>query len=501
MDEISYPPIGASHVCRSWREALLSDPTMWTCIVVPKIDKGQTEEFLLRSGSASLNVFVDKIGELDTHALASVMQEIHRFRVLEVDILGSRGVRTVHQTLSSLEHPAPRLEYLAFHVYALRFLEDQAFPRTLFSGNTPNLRHVYLYLLEGFQRYFSSPLFQNLSEIQLQICHTTLVSSDAFFDAFEQCPHLRILGIHATCHKPTASLSTLSRRQVHLPHLQRLSLQAFYVEPAFVAANFVFQSLIFPLDNLEFDIRIHGFHPERFGVESLSQLLVQQRYTQLSLEFTTKDTVDVLFSDPKNDRSFATKYDINQNTVDSLIDFLRMFVLSDITYLYLGYAPFNATMLMDLFSSLKKLEHLHIDHGIPSDFSDVSDSPQTSFLMALMAHARMTSNPTTQFSSNDGLHPSDADGTMLCPSLNTLEIEVYPDDDFKLDESYAEMISNYADFRRQAGRSFKAIKVTIVKAMLGEEALVQLRSLEGFSFTDLTDDWLEVLQYMEKKRL
>lgn len=101
--QLPSPPIVASHVCRSWRYSLLSDTSMWTCLLIPQMKPDGILELLRRSGSAPLNVFLklEHSRELEhenvSHMLFSLFQQIHRFRLLYVYVYPCILVPYIHR--------------------------------------------------------------------------------------------------------------------------------------------------------------------------------------------------------------------------------------------------------------------------------------------------------------------------------------------------------------------------------------------------------------------
>ena len=147
--------IQITHVCRFWRETALRNPFFWSVV----IDEGPTSDakverllaVLTRARSTPLDVH---IGDLDT--ISSTV----------LDMLGARcsTLRRLHvlktskaSDLATFSNAAPLLESLC--VVGSKLVELP----TLFSGETPSLRHLTL----GHFTRFSGNRFRNLWYLQL----------------------------------------------------------------------------------------------------------------------------------------------------------------------------------------------------------------------------------------------------------------------------------------------------------------------------------------------
>lgn len=156
FDETVLPPIKATHVCRSWRAALLSDAALWSCIK-PKITptySQELKEILSRSRTAPLTVLIEHkyelrnawlIVELET-TLSVVAQEMYRCRQLQIIV-----TKQLAPFISRFfNRPAPMLRSFYLEVVGDEGSLTQrgmlkGIYGALFSGEAlPRLRHVHL---------------------------------------------------------------------------------------------------------------------------------------------------------------------------------------------------------------------------------------------------------------------------------------------------------------------------------------------------------------------
>ena len=253
------PPIVASHVCRSWRHALLSDSTMWTCLSIPNMKPSGVMELLRRSGSSLLSVFIKlkndrRLDCVDTLSmLSAVFRELHRFKVLHMQINPESygdtqlkpGVlkRLVRQALSYLlRQPAPKLQtFFVWYTYVLDGPHKTNFLKTLFSGNAPNLKHIH-HQISGDLGEIGCPLFHDLSELHLSLIRP--VNTDHFLEFLELSPRLNFLRVHINYHHDDVlSYVETSKRRVNLPNLQTLVLE---VNHAVEVMDLIFANVTFP---------------------------------------------------------------------------------------------------------------------------------------------------------------------------------------------------------------------------------------------------------------
>lgn len=213
------PPFVASQVCRTWRHALLSDPTMWTCIRIPQMKPDGVKEMLHRSARAPLHVFVDtgcyyRVISCMVFAhlpgtLRLIFEHIGRFRTLHIELFKthiSSVAGLVGQVLPYLSRPAPLLRSFYLRVQGGELFEDEAFVQTLFSGHPPNLQHVYRRISAGFDEVLRSPLFRNLSSLHFDLEAEKKLHFDSVLDILELSPVLKTFEASVItlfeCHSP-----------------------------------------------------------------------------------------------------------------------------------------------------------------------------------------------------------------------------------------------------------------------------------------------------------
>ncbi|KAI8996519.1 hypothetical protein BD414DRAFT_204306 [Trametes punicea] len=152
-----YKWLPVAHVCRAWRAIALRTPRLWSNIVLtrPEVD----HEVLSRAKNAPLWVSANITHQTDARAgmLDTIMQNPSRLR--ELQLMGpARALQSLSAKwtkradfLQSISLTSP---YRAFDHASV--LSSPPFSPNLFSGHTPNLRHLDI---SGVTLDWSNPLF------------------------------------------------------------------------------------------------------------------------------------------------------------------------------------------------------------------------------------------------------------------------------------------------------------------------------------------------------
>lgn len=291
--QVVSPPIVASHICRSWRHALLSDPTMWTCISVPTMKPNFIMELLHRSGSSSLNVFIvlkrprTNIREYNgvQTMLPHLFEQMGRFKSLYIRMLAPLGKysktlgKYYDRILSYLPRPAPRLRMFFLWYRSPSQNPGETSLDSLFSGDAPNLKSIS-HLLSSDLREINRPLFHDLFELHLYLRYVPSLDYNRFFNFLELSPRLKLLHISMDSNKgfvpvPSAFSST---RQVSFPYLKMLVFEA---DRDLGLLNTVLETISLPM-NAKFQITIQSLFESS---SPMRQYLSQARFTSLTFRF------------------------------------------------------------------------------------------------------------------------------------------------------------------------------------------------------------------------
>ena len=136
------PLVMMTHVCRSWRNVLVSTPSLWTQLdfCVPAGPQ-QVEEFLRRSGNLPLDIhhYLKDMGVADPF-LSITLDNMHRLRHLEL----SSRIAHLGLFLAYFSEPAPELEYLRITHDPSIAARDIELPGTIFGGQLPKLSSITL---------------------------------------------------------------------------------------------------------------------------------------------------------------------------------------------------------------------------------------------------------------------------------------------------------------------------------------------------------------------
>ena len=132
--------IDCTHVCRSWREILISRPSLWTNLTFKDVKKTRT--YIQRSGSSPLNIFLHTRGTpYRKKAFSLVIPHICQLRSLAIHT----NAPPDPDVLSHFHCPAPLLEKLDINIFQHSPKPNGAkFDGALFNGELPSLRELSL---------------------------------------------------------------------------------------------------------------------------------------------------------------------------------------------------------------------------------------------------------------------------------------------------------------------------------------------------------------------
>lgn len=486
------PPIKATHVCRSWRTALLYDPTMWTCIM-PKFngkDSTYVLDMLSRSGSAPLEVFIVQPPRRDPDDVISILplifNEMHRFRKLRFFI----STRVARVACHLLKRPAPMLR--KFHLNMSGFANPkrdslrEAY-KDLFLGIAPvNLEHVHLQISAGLRDIRSVSLFKDLLRFHLSLVSETdkVIDGDVLLNILHSSPRLRILDILFPDARHSIVCSKSATYRASLPCLQELEVRG---NCGVDILDYILGHLDFPADKIYFDINCRDSYPNVSDSTLLFHFLSQQRFTLLTLtpDFDLEE-MNIEFFDPKElgapsfrfypqgeeGSAFRTLYNYRRPHMpfNALYNLIRELKLSDVKYMCLEMVLSASGILTGLLPLLIHLQHLRVHHEHLGDGVPLNSMIIGFYLGALMP--RVQSNPHI----NTDLEPNSEDHqrhVSLCPLLHTLEL-VFPRRT-KLDESFLDELARFCRIRKQAGYPLRSLAVFCEDSKLAES----------------TDQWLQ----------
>ena len=164
------PLITMTHVCRSWRNVLLSIPNLWTQIdlstpnVWTRLDLSaskskQVETFLARSGKQLLDIYqLFETPDQMEFFLPVTLRNTHRLRWLETVSFPPY----LEDTLAQLTKPAPELKHLEV-VNGLMVNELPKLPSTIFGGQFQKLASLSLEFLRVDLHDFNFPSLTRFS--------------------------------------------------------------------------------------------------------------------------------------------------------------------------------------------------------------------------------------------------------------------------------------------------------------------------------------------------
>ena len=294
------------HMCTlTMHQIALTTPTLWRYVDFTCMSRKWCSEMLRRSGDCSLTVALriacssslcpvptslDAARELLRTEYSGRLAALHLY-------ISSRTKHHVDSLLDSLQHSAPRLEYIALHRTTWELVTISSFSRL------PSLKRLRLNNVSLSP--WVSPIFTALQELDISFdphhqprSHDSLISYDEMFTILCRMPELRRLALRNVFLEGTRA-DGMSSEHISLPNLRQLSLIDQHDLFSFAA------SLRLPSETCA-EIKTNGqacvdtLLPQyelTFGPVRRLKLLVN-RYPQVSLEFRASDVIIVDRSAP-----------------------------------------------------------------------------------------------------------------------------------------------------------------------------------------------------------
>ena len=189
QDDYKFPMneslIAMTHVCQSWRNTLISTPSLWKRIDFSTCYSKQGMGFLRRSGEQLLDIYLIFEIENDTEPLLSTtLHNLYRLRRLEI-VIHSLDFEHV---LTQFTRSAPVLEYL--HINNELEGSDIELGDTIFDGHFPKLLGLSLYCFRMDFRTFNFPSLRRFTFMT-----ATEISLQDLASFFGRCPSLNFTSI------------------------------------------------------------------------------------------------------------------------------------------------------------------------------------------------------------------------------------------------------------------------------------------------------------------
>ena len=210
-DDTNHDLIALTHVCRDWRNTLISRSSLWTRLDCTNVEKTRT--YIQRSRSSPLEIFLEK-DEDDTYlddAFSLVTPHIHRIKSLII------CADALPDAIEYFYCHTPLLEELDID---LACIQAPVLDSTLFDGDLSSLRKLSL---SGVITHLPWKTLENLTTFNLKSCRPGRNFITRLLDFFENAPLLHTIVLEDSIPK---SSNAPPWRIVLLPHLQMLAITA-----------------------------------------------------------------------------------------------------------------------------------------------------------------------------------------------------------------------------------------------------------------------------------
>ena len=167
-----------THVCHSWRVALVSNPSFWTRIDFPNIDKIST--YIERSKSSPLSVIIRSENPFPSE----ITKHVNRIECLAI-------IDCENQLLGKFEIGCnmPALKMLEINVCYKKSKESIVLDSNLFRGGLPSLQELRLCGVTGDLPW------KNLDKLQVFRLRDKGFTATQIHDLFKSAPHLHTIEI------------------------------------------------------------------------------------------------------------------------------------------------------------------------------------------------------------------------------------------------------------------------------------------------------------------
>ena len=208
------PLITMTHVCRSWRNVLLSTPSLWTQIDFSVSKKSQQAEvFLHRSGNQLLNIYQYLSSQDHMEPFLSItLHNLFRLRGLLI----ISCIPYLEPLLRNFSASAPELRYLKIKSQTIE--ESVTKLPNIFGRRMPKLTNLSLRRFHTNPRNLDLP---SLTRFSFSTGINTSIRDLIFFS--EKCPSLEFVEI-SLLYLPQTPTSPPPRRRVCLAALRELRL-------------------------------------------------------------------------------------------------------------------------------------------------------------------------------------------------------------------------------------------------------------------------------------
>ena len=448
--------IKLTHICRSWRENLVSRPSLWARLDCTNVEK--TKTYIERSKSSPLEIYLGRVNRVPYREQAFILAIAHVDRLRSLSVSEDLPIRVLAKHFSC---PAPLLRKLNI---SLGLQRTPILPDTLFNGDLSSLRELRL---NGVITPLPWRNLSNLTTFELRHVHQDKILLTQLLNFFKSTPHLRHIELHDSI--PNVS-NAPAKRVISLPSLQELSITA---QPPH---STLLNHLSIPAGaSLRLEFTFSGREPpiSSYLPESLDNLNNISYITTVNLNFGL-DRRSMRLNGPSGDLYIIGNWirgdeQPNAGTTRFLkslghFDTSRSQWLTVTSCHYHPKTPVTAWTLYQILRSMEDLRTLTLTR-----------CNNLSFILTL--------NPD-----------KNPDKTVLCPELKEIVLHINDPDQFHIGE-----LLSMAEGRASGNAKLSGITIVSTNALAPRKEVFQLRkhvSRVDYKFDDVPPAWdaLPVMQ-------
>ncbi|KDR84183.1 hypothetical protein GALMADRAFT_702091 [Galerina marginata CBS 339.88] len=365
--------IRVSHVCRRWMGIALSNPSLWSDVVIDTHHRRRWDrESFLRAKGTPLSVTVSGIGSIDwdeifgNTLIRMALAQLQRITHLSLQCIDNA---TLTKLLSNAPSSSPMLASLKLLSWSPG--EPTILPSTVFTDCT----RLGTVSIDGYAIDWQSPIFQVSNLVRLTLGNIPSPYQPSLADILFLVEHNRLLEELEIRHAISNSLTTgFPSHEIHLPRLTWLYIAATATQAAKLISRVVYPDHVrmyiacssTDVNEADFSTLVSIFSPH-IPDKSIRDLKIEKSNDRLQIVASSKALNNTQFQESNHIepfRSLNMTYTLQDRDVPSFtISACRMMAnrFENLESLWIDdWTLASLAVWFEIFSSLKKLETIRL---------------------------------------------------------------------------------------------------------------------------------------------